>query len=99
MDNASIHHSERVKQLCEEAGVKLIPLVPYSPDTNPIEELFAEVKDYVKNRWDKHIGLIRRDFRAYVMVFVEVVGSKQASAEGHFRYVGLSIEQPPGETP
>jgi hypothetical protein len=41
MDNASIHHSDVVKTLCQEAGVILIYLPPYSPDMNPIEEFFA----------------------------------------------------------
>jgi transposase len=48
MDNASFHHSERVKQLCSDAGGKLLYLPPYSPDFNPIEEFFAELKAYIK---------------------------------------------------
>lgn len=70
-------------------------MAPYSPDTNPIEEFFAEIKDLVKSRWDDHTGLISRDFRAYIMSCVEMVGSRRASAEGHFRKAGLSIEQSP----
>lgn len=37
MDNASFHHSERIKCMCLEAGVKLVYLPPHSPDMNPIE--------------------------------------------------------------
>jgi hypothetical protein len=44
MDNASFHHSGRIKALCANAGVKLLYLPPYSPDFNPIEEFFAELK-------------------------------------------------------
>lgn len=40
MDNASIHRSDRIEQMCLEAGVKLVYLPPYSPDLNPIEEFF-----------------------------------------------------------
>jgi transposase len=50
IDNASIHHSEKVKQLCNKAGVKLLYLPPYSPTLNPIEEFFAELKTYIKGR-------------------------------------------------
>lgn len=39
MDNASFHHTERVKQICSDAGAKLIYPPPYSRDLNPIEEL------------------------------------------------------------
>jgi hypothetical protein len=45
MDNASFHRSERVAQLCQDAGVKLVYLPPYSPDLNPIEEYFSTVDD------------------------------------------------------
>ncbi|OQD72532.1 hypothetical protein PENANT_c242G05870, partial [Penicillium antarcticum] len=48
MDNASFHHSERLLQMCEEAGVKLVYLPPYSPDLNPIEEFFTELKSFIK---------------------------------------------------
>jgi transposase len=48
MDNASFHHGERIQQMCDAAGVKLLYLPPYSPDLNPIEEQFAELKAFVK---------------------------------------------------
>ena len=34
VDNASFHHTERVKDLCSAARVKLVYLSPYSPDLN-----------------------------------------------------------------
>jgi transposase len=40
MDNARIHCSEELQQMCNEAGVLLIYLLPYSPDYNPIEQSF-----------------------------------------------------------
>ena len=40
MDNASFHHSDRIKQICSDAGVKLVYLPPYSPGLSPIEEFF-----------------------------------------------------------
>jgi transposase len=36
--------SERVQQMCLAADVKLLYLPPYSPNLNPIEEFFAELK-------------------------------------------------------
>ncbi len=45
MDNASIHHTEGVTDLIEtQAGARLIFLPPYSPDLNPAEEVFSQVK-------------------------------------------------------
>jgi transposase len=48
MDNASIHHTERIEQMCRDAGVKLVYLLPYSPDLNLIEEFFVELKAFIK---------------------------------------------------
>ncbi|KIJ22971.1 hypothetical protein M422DRAFT_196484, partial [Sphaerobolus stellatus SS14] len=44
MDNCAIHHIEEVMELCEEHGVHLYYLPPYSPDLNPIKESFIYVK-------------------------------------------------------
>jgi len=49
MDNASFHKSQRVRQLIEEAGCKLIFLPPYSPDFNPIEKFWANMKRWIKS--------------------------------------------------
>jgi transposase len=51
MDNASFHHTERIEQKCDDAGVKLMYLPPYSPELNPIEEFFAELKAFIKRSW------------------------------------------------
>ena len=44
MDNASIHHVEGITKFLEDLGVLVYFLPPYSPDYNPIEELFSKVK-------------------------------------------------------
>ena len=38
MDNARFHTMGKPKLLCEEFGLKLLPLPPYSPEYNPIEK-------------------------------------------------------------
>ncbi len=59
LDNASIHKSQKTRDLIEKRGCKLIFLPPYSPDLNPIEQYWAVLKKYIKkisgifeNRWD-----------------------------------------------
>ena len=44
MDNLTAHKDERVRELIEDRGCKLLYLPPYSPDFNPIEEAFAKIK-------------------------------------------------------
>ena len=48
MDNASIHHAGQVVESLEDLGVLMYFLPPYSPDLNPIEELFSKVKSEMK---------------------------------------------------
>ena len=48
LDNASFHKSENTKKLIENAGCKIIFLPPYSPDLNPIETFWANLKDKIK---------------------------------------------------
>ncbi|KMQ43220.1 hypothetical protein HL42_6125 [Trichophyton rubrum] len=55
MDNASFHHSEQIEKLCADKGVKLIYLPPYSPDLNPIEEFFAELKSFIRRNWQLYV--------------------------------------------
>jgi transposase len=44
MDNLGSHKGNRVRELLRKAGIKLFFLPPYSPDLNPIEEVFAKLK-------------------------------------------------------
>ena len=44
MDNLSAHKGDRVWELVEARGCRLMYLPAYSPDLNPIEEAFAKVK-------------------------------------------------------
>ena len=44
MDNLSSHKGPAVRALIEAAGAELPYLPPYSPDFNPIENLFAKIK-------------------------------------------------------
>ena len=44
MDNDAFHKSEHTKLLIENAGCELLFLPPYSPDLNPIEKFWANLK-------------------------------------------------------
>lgn len=48
MDNASIHHIEEVVSTIEGVGALVKFLPPYSPDLNPVEEVFAQVKHWIR---------------------------------------------------
>ncbi|CRG92712.1 hypothetical protein PISL3812_09778 [Talaromyces islandicus] len=95
MDNASFHRTARLQQLCSEAGVKLEYLPPYSPDLNPIEEMFAELKAFIKKQWSTYENDPRQGFHTFLDWCVRMVGSEKKSAEGHFRHAGIEVEDPP----
>jgi transposase len=48
MDNLGSHKSQAVRQAIRGAGAKLIFLPPYSPDLNPIEQVFAKLKTLLR---------------------------------------------------
>jgi len=49
MDNAPWHRGDKIANLIESTGAKLISLPPYSPALNPIEHAWANLKHYVKS--------------------------------------------------
>lgn len=48
IDNASFHKSKKINALIEAVGCRIIFLPPYSPDFNPIEHLWAAVKNAIR---------------------------------------------------
>lgn len=48
MDNLPAHKVAAVRETIEGAKAKLLYLPPYSPDFNPIEKAFSQIKAYLK---------------------------------------------------
>lgn len=44
MDNAAFHKTAQTKQLFDDSPYNLLYLPPYSPDFNPVETVFANLK-------------------------------------------------------
>ena len=49
LDNLSSHKRVRTRELIEATGARLVFLPPYSPDLNPIELIFAKVKQLLRS--------------------------------------------------
>lgn len=48
MDNLASHKSDAVRTAIESVGAELLFLPPYSPDLNPIEQVFAKLKHFLR---------------------------------------------------
>ena len=48
LDNLGAHKVDGVKELIHQAGASLLYLPPYSPDLNPIEKCWAQVKQRLR---------------------------------------------------
>lgn len=48
MDNLGSHRGKIIRQLIRSAGAKLFLLPKYSPDLNPIEQVFAKLKHLLR---------------------------------------------------
>ena len=67
LDNLSAHTSERAKTAMREHGFRYIYNVPYSPEFNPIEFVFSEIKtNFRALRAKKFVGLIQDSHEALV---------------------------------
>jgi transposase len=48
MDNLPSHKVAGIREAIEKAGSSLLYLPPYSPDLNPIEQVFAKLKSLLR---------------------------------------------------
>lgn len=69
-DNASIHISKKIRNLLEEAGHNMIFLPPYSPDLNPIEHKWHELKSKLKSVYDHSL-----DFMHNLIAIINLMSS------------------------
>lgn len=55
MDNLPAHKVAGVREAIEARGARLLYLPPYSPDLNPIEQLFAKLKAFLRKAAERTI--------------------------------------------
>lgn len=70
VDNARWHLTKKVMSFIKKNGIKIIRLLAYSPELNPIEQYWKNIKNWLATRiWSDLIGLkkqlcsaLRRNF-------------------------------------
>ena len=85
MDNLSSHKRSRTRWLIESAGAELLFLPPYSPDLNPIEQVFAKVKQLLRSLACRS----RQDLWTSMQSVLDAVTS--SDAENCFWHCGYSL--------
>jgi hypothetical protein len=76
-----------------DAGVQLLLLPPYSPDLNPIEESFHDLKAFIRAN-NAYVSLYRADFGQSLHLCMEKLESR-ASARNHFKNSQIDISEAP----
>jgi len=58
LDNLSAHKVAGVRDALEAVGAQFIYLPPYSPDLNPIEQVFAKLKTLLRSAAERTVGAL-----------------------------------------
>ena len=80
MDNVAFHKSKRILELVTKSRNTILFIPPYSPDFNPIEEVFSKMKAYIR-RYINPVT-INRDIHVLIKKFVANAGS----FHGYYRH-------------
>nr|GAT52207.1 TPR domain protein [Mycena chlorophos] len=88
MDNCRIHHVEEVEAICDERGIKLVYLPPYSPDYNPIEQSFSFIKSYIRRNGQRFREIMKHgeDGEAEGALYEAIAQVTEVEAQGFFRH-------------
>ena len=91
LDNVNSHLSEDLATMCEEAGVRLEYLPPYSPDYNLIEESFSALKAWMRR--NRELVLVFEPFfEGYMHLAVQMACNREA-ARGFFRWASIDVTE------
>ena len=91
MDNASTHHNQYLGPMCAAAGVRVEYLPPYSPDLNPIELSFHELKAWMRKERELsyEFGIW---FEGFIAMGLRLVVTED-TARGYFRHCGVYVPE------
>jgi transposase len=64
LDNLGSHKAQRVRRAIRDAGAHWLFLPPYSPDLNPIEQVFSKLKALLRKAAERTVSKLWRRIRA-----------------------------------
>ena len=86
LDNASTHHTHHPIELIQSVGALVDFIPPYSPDLDPVEELFSKVKVCLKENDEA----IQADDKSAVVDFIRAAFSTATPDDSYawFKHAG-----------
>jgi len=85
MDNLSSHKVKGVREAIEAAGAAVVYLPPYSPDFNPIEQLFAKLKALLRKYKERTVEALWNRIGNLLDGFTRV------ECRNYFRHCGYTV--------
>jgi transposase len=82
MDNLGSHKNKAIRNAIRAAGAKLIFLPPYSPDLNPIEQVFAKLKTLLRKTEERTVEAVWKRIGSLLKCF------SSAECAAYFRNAG-----------
>jgi transposase len=86
LDNLSAHKAPGIREAIETSGATLRYLPQYSPDLNPIEMFFSQLKAFLRKLAERTIPRLCRAIGA----FVPRLNARQAA--NYFRHAGYACK-------
>jgi len=86
MDNLSSHKRARTRELIEAVGATVLFLPPYSPDLNPIEMIFAKLKQLLRTLASRTCEALWQKMQG---VLDQITASDAANC---FRHCGYTLQ-------
>jgi transposase len=83
LDNLGSHKSEAVRKAVKSAGARLLFLPPYSPDLNPIEQVFAKMKHLLRKAKERTVEATWKRIGALLDKFTAAECSNYFSNAGY----------------
>lgn len=90
MDNARTHHVDGLREMCEDAGIVLEYLSPYSPHLSPIEESFSILKAWIRKYRKFALGFGDELFGLFLHIAV-VEADLKVKARDLFKHCGYKV--------
>ena len=85
LDNLAAHKVAGVRQAIEAVGARLVYLPPYSPDFNPIEQVFAKLKTLLRSAADRTVDALEATIGRLLDRF------SPSECRNYFRHAGYEL--------